>query len=168
MSFLKSPKGIAAALVFGVLAGCTQVEITSPPVKASYIKGFNQSRVAGSSESTVRTYMMQDGKRVEVGGANCVAQSNEVRVAFTSPAKLVLPAFVQRKEYAERGRPSHLRIECKLNGKTGIISTPAADKEVSTATNAGIGGAILTAVVSGALAASTPWKYPTLLTLALE
>lgn len=42
---------------------------------------------------------------------------------------------------------------------TGIQSFDAVEKRMGTATNAGLGGAIFTAVVSGAIAASTPWEY---------
>jgi hypothetical protein len=156
---------LGALLASALLAGCTQEQITTAPAKASYVAGFNQQRVAGSAETVVRTYQMIDGKRTEVVGAKCSATSDEVRASFATPSKVVLPTFVQRKEYAERGRPSYLRVECTLNGKIAVVSVPAANKEVSTATNAGIGGAILTAVVTGAMAASTPWRYPGLITL---
>jgi hypothetical protein len=166
---MKLTKAAVAGLALSVLAaGCTQQQITTAPVKASYVAGFNQQRVAGSAESIVRTYQMVDGKKTEVAGAKCSASSEEVRVSFAAPAKVILPTFVQRKEFAERGRPSYLRVECTLNGKVGVVSIPAANKEVSTATNAGIGGAILTAVVTGAMAASTPWRYPGLITVELK
>lgn len=141
------------------LGACVKpMEITTKPVAASYAKGFDAARVSGSTTATMRSFVNEK----EVSGAKCVARSNEVSVSYITPAKVILPTFTQSGKFAERGRPSALRVECKLGSQTGVQSFTAIDKQIGVATNAGVGGAILTAIVSGAMAASTPWRYPDL------
>ena len=86
-------------------------------------------------------------------------QSEDLSGKVVTPARIVLPLFIQSPSLKDRGRPSPLRVECKHDGMTGVESFNAVDKGTGVATNAGIAGAILTAVVSGAIASSTPWEF---------
>ncbi len=166
-----SSRSTAIGLLMATLAlsGCVApMEVTQAPVSAAYKSGFSQDRIAGSSKVTVRTYTGTGKDKRELGGAKCVAESDELRAAFTTPADVVVPSFRQRKEFAHRGRPSQMRIVCKMGDKTGIVSFDASDKEVQTATNAGVGGAILTALVTGAIASSSPWRYPSQIVVQID
>lgn len=155
----KTAIGFCIALL--TLAGCdSAIKIDQEPIPASYKRGFNMDRVSGSIDVTVRTFTRVDKDTREFAGAKCTAESDEISIVFTSPAKLRVPKFGQRKEFAHRGRPTPLRIVCKVGDKTGIASFTADDKTVQVATNAGVAGAIITAVASGAIASASPWHYP--------
>ncbi len=158
-NFMKAGMAVSAAFV---LSACVPtLDVTSPVQQAGYLAGFDQNRVARSRVVTVRSYSGSDADRVEFAGAQCEMLSNEIVARFVTPAEIMVPAFVQNKELAQRGRPSNLRIVCTANGNTGVETFTAEDKEISTATNAGLAGAILTSLVTGAIASSTPWSYPT-------
>jgi|GEM_PF-3012408 hypothetical protein len=159
--------GILASVT--LLGACVQpIEVTQAPIKADYKPGFSVDRVAGESAVTVRSFTGAEKERKEFSGAACVLESDEIRASFTTPAEIIVPKFRQRKEFASRGRPTSARVVCKAAGSTGIASFDATDKQVQTATNAGVGGAILTAVVSGAIADSTPWKYPGIMSVTVQ
>ena len=159
--FLNIIKGSAAfCTVLGLSACEPAIEVTAPEVQAGYLAGFSQDRVAKSRIVTIRSFTGRNSERAEFAGAECVMLSGEITAQFVTPAKVIVPAFVQKRDLPHRGRPSNLRITCSANGHTGVETYPAADKTVSTATNAGIAGAILTSLVSGAIASSTPWSYP--------
>lgn len=162
-------KSLGAACALLAVTACTKpLEVTTAPKRAAYVAGFDQGRVARSNTITVRTYTGRKRDREEFAGARCQMKSAEIKANFVTPAKIIVPAFVQKRAYANRGRPTQLRIVCKANGKTGVESFSAANKKVSTSTNAGITGAILTTIVSGAIASSTPWKYPDVLPVQVD
>lgn len=153
----------------GLLAGCVSpLEVTQPPVQATLRPGVSTDRIAGSVTTTVRSTTGHDKDQREFAGAVCTLQSDEITARFTTPAKVILPKFRQRAEFPNRGRPTEARIQCTAQGKTGIESYAAADKQLQTATNAGIAGAILTTAVSGAIAASAPWNYPLSMSVQVE
>ncbi|MCF6272605.1 MAG: hypothetical protein L3J37_05340 [Rhodobacteraceae bacterium] len=158
-NFMKA--GIAAGAAFTLPACVPALDVTSPVVQAGYLASFDQDRVARSRVVTIRSYSGSDSDRVEFAGAQCEMLSDEITARFVTPAKIMVPAFVQNKNLEQRGRPSNLRIVCTANGNTGVETFAAEDKRVSGAVNAGIAGAIITTLVSGAIASSTPWSYPT-------
>lgn len=144
-----------------LLAACTPaMEITQAPVNVGVFSTVSPERVANRTKMTVRTYAQQNGSAVEVGAMNCVARSDELTAEFQSPAELMIPRFVQSGRFDSRGRPSPLLVRCEGGGMSGANSITAQDKELATATNAGIAGAILTTVVSAAMASTTPWQFP--------
>ncbi len=143
------------------LAACVPVaKIEQPPVTIGYAKGFNTGRVASQKTITLRSYAGEGRDKKEVLGATCVLQSEELSGKVVTPSQIVLPLFIQSPSLKDRGRPTPLRVECKHDGMTGVESYNAVEKTTGVATNAGIAGAILTAVVSGAIASSTPWEFP--------
>ena len=143
------------------LAACVPVaKVEQPPVTVGYAKGFNTGRVASQQTVTLRTFSGEGKDKKEVLGASCMLQSEELSGKAVTPAHLVVPRLVQSPRLKDRGRPTPLRAECKHDGMTGVESFNATDKRVGTATNAGIAGAILTTVVTAAIASSTPWEYP--------
>ncbi|MCP4181898.1 MAG: hypothetical protein GY761_01045 [Hyphomicrobiales bacterium] len=135
------------------------IQIESQPTIASYKEAFPTSRVAGKTVIIVRTNTGYQKEQQEVAGAKCTMESEEIYASFVSPAKITVPTFSQRSKFANRGRPSPLRVECHIDGKFGVNSLTANDKEVSVATNAGIAGAVVSLLVSGAIASATPWRY---------
>ncbi|MCF2870779.1 hypothetical protein L0664_06845 [Octadecabacter sp. G9-8] len=153
------PRIFPVALVLLAACGSPSIPIESAPVAARYAQDFNQDRVAGAGEIVVRTYIGEGRTRQEVAGAECRMESDAFSADFVSPVKVRVPTFVQRRQLEARGRPDSLRIACTTGEAQGIVTITAEDKEISTATNAGVAGAILTTVVSGALAGSTPWRY---------
>ena len=155
---------VAGALALVIFAsGCVKtIKIESRPVVANYKAGFDTDRVAGKTVIVVRTNTGYQKELKEVAGAKCSMESDEIYASFTSPAKVTVPTFSQRAKFTNRGRPSQLRIECRINGRFGVATINANDKEISAATNAGVGGAIVSVLVSGAIAATTPWRYSAL------
>lgn len=155
------------AAAFALTACVPAAEITTPTQRVA-TKNLPTERIARFDDATLRTYVEANGKRTEVVGATCKLTSDTITAQVVTPARLLIPAFVQRANLPNRGRPSPLRIECRKDKLLSIVSLNAQEKTVSTATNAGIAGAILTSVVSAAIASRQPWSYPTLLSLNLN
>jgi hypothetical protein len=152
------------------LSACAapRMEIVQPPVSAGVIQGVSSQRIADAKQVTVRTLTVQEGETVEVSGLSCEMRSDEVYANFTSPAYVNVPRFVQSARFDNRGRPTPLLIRCEGDGLTGVVSVDGEDKQIGTATNAGIGGAILTTLVTAAVASSTPWKFPDQVNVTVE
>ena len=166
---MKRARAIAMLVGCGLLAGCvTPLAVTEPPVQATLRPGVSTDRIAGTLATTVRSTTGHDKDKREFAGAVCTLESDELTARFTTPAKVILPKFRQRAEFPNRGRPTEARILCTVQGKTGIESYAAADKQLTTTTNAGIAGAILSTALSGAIAASAPWHYPLSMSVQVE
>lgn len=148
---------VAALAVSGCAA---KMDMTAPDVTAGIRDGVDRDRLTSYRPMEVRTYTTQDGQSVEVGGLSCVLSSDEVTAAVVTPARVNLPRFVQSGNFDDRGRPAQLQVRCQGGDFEGAETVFALDKQVGTATNAGIGGAILTTVVTAAVASSTPWQFP--------
>ncbi len=166
VKILKKPLVLSSLLL--VAACATPLKITEPPTKASHKSALTEERISGDNTIVVRAYTGTGKERVEVAGALCKLDSLEVYASITTPAKVIMPTFRQRKGFANRGRPSDLQVICKYNGETGIQSFVAKEKEITTATNAGLAGAIFTTVISGAIASLTPWAYPEAISIDMD
>jgi hypothetical protein len=143
------------------LSACTQqLEITQPNVNAGLLPGVDPARFTSYRTTEIRTYTQQGGNQVEIRNQVCALRSDEVAARVITPVRVDLPRFVQSGSFDNRGRPSPLQISCEADGLQGAETVFAQDKEITTATGAGMGGAILTTVVSGAVASSTPWRFP--------
>ncbi|MFQ1702863.1 hypothetical protein ACJ5NV_19975 [Loktanella agnita] len=143
------------------LSACTPpLEITQPNATAGVVSTVDRARITSYRTTEIRTYTMQDDAQVEVGNQVCSLRSEEVAAQVITPIRVDIPRFVQSGNFENRGRPMPLQISCEGNGLQGAETVFAQDKQVSTATNAGIGGAILSTVVSAAVASSTPWRFP--------
>ncbi|MCX8507521.1 MAG: hypothetical protein ORN49_01355 [Rhodobacteraceae bacterium] len=160
-------------LVFTTICGLAvsacmpQANITTPPAHSSY-RDMNSDRVARTVEMTVRTVTMVDGKKTEVLGYKCKAVSDEIQAEFTTPAKVIVPEFVQSPKLDYRGRPTPLRIECSNGKMSGVESIDAEEKQIRAATNAGLVGAVVTSVISGAIESRRPWAYPDLVMVSVN
>lgn len=163
--------GLSAVLVLGA---CVQpAEITQDPVSAQLVSGVGTDRLAeGTSKMTVRSFAMvdEDGKQVkrEIVGATCSLVSDELRAKVVTPQVVILPKFKQRAEFDNRGVPGSISVTCNGGGKTGSTLLTAAEKQVSTSTGGGAAGAIVTLMVSAALASATPWVYPPFANVTVE
>jgi len=111
----KAAFGLCTVLALSACA--SSLEVTAPEVQASYLAGFDQNRVARSRVATVRSFTGRDRARAEFAGAQCQMISGEVTAQFVTPAKIILPAFVQNRHLENRGRPTGLRISCTANGR---------------------------------------------------
>ena len=149
----------AVAVVLSACGGTPLIQVTQKPIVATYHRNVPEDRIFGSSEIVIRSFRGGD-PRVEFAGAKCTLRSDDVRASFTTPAIVVVPKYKQRRSFPNRGRPSEVTVNCRAGGEKVITSFFAKDKEVQAATNAGIGGAILSMAVSGAIASSSPWRYP--------
>lgn len=149
-----------------VIAGCTPpMEVTQPKVTAGIISTVDRQRLSSNTDMTVRAYDARGDKPTELRGVPCTLRSEQISVDVTTPVTIAIPRFVQSGRFEQRGRPAQLLVSCEANGMRGAASVNAEDKQVSTATNAGIAGAILTTAVSAAMASSTPWKFPAMVTV---
>ena len=152
-----------------MISACTPpMEITQANATAGVVESVDRSRITSYRTTEVRTFVIEDGKEVEVGNKSCAIQSAEVAAQVITPVRVDLPRFVQSGDYAERGRPAPLQVRCEGSGLRGAETVFAEDKQVSTATNAGVGGAILTTVVTAAMASTTPWRFPEVVRVTLR
>ncbi len=157
---------VTAALA---LAACTQpLEITQPTATAGVVETIDRSRITSYRTTEIRTFVSQDGDLVEVGNKSCTIRSDEVVGQVITPVRVDLPGFVQSGAFPERGRPGPLQVRCEGNGFSGAETVFAEDKQVSTATNAGVAGAILTTVVTATVASATPWRFPLAINVTLR
>ena len=144
-----------------IVAGCTPpLEITRADVTARVLDTVPRERVTSYRPMEVRAFTINNGRQTELAGLQCALRSEEVAADVVTPARVEMPRFVQSGQFFARGRPAQLQIRCEGFGYEGAETVFAQDKDVSTATNAGVGGAILTTVVSAAVASSTPWEFP--------
>ncbi len=154
-------KKLAFFAVAAALAGCTpKLEITQPSTTAGIRADVDRARITSYRTTEIRTMTNRDGASVEVGGLSCTLSSTEVSASVITPARVDLPRFVQSGEFEDRGRPAQMQVRCEGDDLRGAETVFAQDKQVATATNAGIAGAILTTAVTAAVASSTPWKFP--------
>ena len=151
-----------ALIVFvSAAAGCTPpMEVTQPKVTAGIVSTVDRQRLSSYTDMTVRAYNARGEKPAELRGVPCTVRSEQISVDVTTPVTIALPRFVQSGRFDQRGRPAQLLVSCEANGMRGAASVDAEDKQVSTATNAGLAGAILTTAVTAAMAGTTPWKFP--------
>ncbi len=162
-------KIIPVGLVLVSLAACSEplIEVTSAPVKARIDSSVPQERIAkGTSELTVRAFTPPEGNDVrgpEVVGATCSLQSDELSATAITPQVVILPKFVQKKEFESRGVPGALAIRCTSEQGDGTALVTASEKNatgVYANSGGGLATLIITTAVTAAVASSTPWSYP--------
>lgn len=96
------------------LSACSSVDyapITSDPVGFRSKAGFDATRVTDVRSVPVRTVSGRGREEVEITGADCTAQSEELVARFTAPAYIEFPQI--------NGRPSDMAITCRSNGLNG-------------------------------------------------
>lgn len=153
-------KFVLVAGAVALSACAAPMEITQPNATAGVVETVDRSRITSYRTTEIRTFVIEDGQQVEVGNKSCAIRSSEVAAQVITPVRVDLPRFVQSGDFAERGRPAPLQVRCEGSGLSGADTVFAEDKQIGTATNAGIGGAILTTMVTAAVASSTPWRFP--------
>lgn len=163
---------LLAALCVATLSACTveYSKITVAPVMAAVLSSMNKDRLTGSTQRiAVRTVTKgADGKLKEIIGAKCVLTSDELRAEVVTPQEVVVPTFKQRAEFPNRGLPSGLVADCTAGKLTGRGITVSGQKEAAVGTGAGIAGALITLAVTAAIASSSPWQYPNVMTVELK
>ncbi|MEP4197621.1 MAG: hypothetical protein ABJL99_18515 [Aliishimia sp.] len=154
---------ICTAAIVG-LSGCmAPIKITSEPVAASLTSPALQERLSPNTmKMTVRAFTPKtdEAPGAEVAGAKCTLVSDELRATVITPQEVILPRFKQRAAAENRGLPGSLVITCTAGELKGKSIVTAQAKQVGTAVNAGLGAAILTTLVTAAVATATPWQYP--------
>ncbi|MEL7107575.1 MAG: hypothetical protein AAGM21_16765 [Pseudomonadota bacterium] len=153
---------IAASIIAAMaVAGCTPpLDITRPDVTARVQDAVPRERITSYRPMEVRTFTSSNGRQVELAGLSCALRSDDLTADVITPARVEMPRFVQSGQFFDRGRPAQLQVRCQGFGYEGAETVFALDKEVATATNAGVAGAVLTTVVTAAMASSTPWEFP--------
>jgi hypothetical protein len=161
---------IPLGLVLASLAACSEplAEITSDPVTAQINSSVPSERIArGTSELTVRAFGVpieeKDQRGPEVIGAQCTLESDELKASAITPQVVILPKFVQKKEFENRGVPGALAIRCKSGNLSGSGFVTASEKSATGVYSSGAGGLatlIISTAVTAAVASSTPWSYP--------
>ncbi len=144
-----------------MLAACQgPMKIEQKPVSAALKASVSETRLAErTTRLDIRTYVKIGKTKTEVKGARCIVESDELKVSVITPATIIVPRFKQHRDLPKRGVPSALIATCSLNGKKASGSRTANAKQVSTATGAGLAGALLTTAVSAAIATSSPWQF---------
>lgn len=161
-----------AGLLMLCACGAAPLEIQSKPVKAAFTKEISTAKIAErETKMAIRAY--QPGSKPntrgsEIRGATCTVVSDILRAKVVTPQEVILPAFKQRGRFENRGVPPSLLITCEAGKASGKALVPAQEKEIATATGAGIVGALVTVAVTSAVASSTPWVFPPLATVVLK
>ncbi len=146
------------------LAGCMQTaEITRAPAQANLLASVPAERIAeNTSKITIRAFRPGEKPNTrgeEIIGAKCTLVSDELRAEIITPQEVVVPKFKQNKAFANRGVPGSIVVRCSGGGATGQTIVTANEKQAATTVGAGAGAAILTTLVTAAVASSTPWTY---------
>lgn len=156
---------IGAALL---LTACEDVApIKGAPVDPQFKSQQVADRVQGYTEPVVRTYIREEpaetnpavastdpfidqGEKIEVSNATCVADSAEIRSQFSTPARLRLPVY--------KGKPTPLHVTCTGNGHTQTFTVnPSLDGVI--VGDASPVGLVAAAVTAGIAAANDKWSY---------
>lgn len=146
------------------VGGCVQpTPITQPPVTAGIYSSVDRSRLSpGTTTIAIRT--LQKGEKghhtKEVTGVPCTVESDEVKASVVTPQEIIVPNFKQRAALPNRGLPSALVVTCEGGGQRGVASVTSREKQVSSATGGGLAVALITIATTAAIANSTPWVYP--------
>lgn len=151
---------LSSLILTAACATTPALPITSEPQTARVVSTFPQERLRPSTVMTVRTYDERGAQRTEVGGLTCELSSDEIAGTVVTPGQIAVPSFDQSGSYANRGRPDQILVSCEGGGLSGNTTVVAQDKELVTATNVGLAGAILSTAISAAVAANTAWKLP--------
>jgi len=162
MSEKRITRGLCVGAALIALSGCVKpLPVAEEPVIGGVKSSVAQERLGnGTSPTLIRAYIVNDAGQREEVNAQCRLESAEVLANAASPSRVLLAKFAQRAEFENRGRPSDLSVTCEYNGQTGVTVTPASGKSAATAINAGLAAAIITTVVTSAVASATPWVYP--------
>lgn len=126
-------------------------------------RGLETSKVAkGTTKTSVRADTASaDGKKTnEVVGAKCKIDADELLAEVVTPQVVVLPKFIQRAEFNNRGLPSSLIVTCQADKVSGMASVSSQEKAVCTTVGGGLAAALITVAVTAAIEPSTPWAYP--------
>jgi len=149
-----------------VLSGCGApgLEVTGGPDTLA-TRSLSGDRVAGQQSSFVRTYRKDAaGKEVEIGNAVFTLRSAELSGRIRTPSEIRYPVFLQGARFANRGKPSPLKITCRADGKQAVATVeafPRGAKDVRTDSYGGTGTiSATTTVLSSRLSSSFPWAYP--------
>ena len=100
---------------------------------------------------TVRTYVRVKGKQQEITGPVCSIESNELKVAFKTPAIVYMPVF--------KGKPTSAFVKCTAGERT--LSKVASPSLNGTAIGGASAAGLVMAIVSTAIvAAADLWSNP--------
>jgi hypothetical protein len=159
-----------AVLFFAACVPVDYAKITSPAKPMSVLGTADKTRLTGKTqEIEIRTVTKgADGKMKEVTGAACSLTSDELRGAVVTPQKAIAPTFKQRAEYADRGLPSGIVVDCKAGALKGRAINIASEKQGGVVTGGGLGVALVSIAVSAAIATSTPWDWQGITTVELQ
>lgn len=153
-------------LLMAAVSGCQSGQpIEGPPVKSS-IRHISGYQILSKNEHPVRTYTRDaNGKKSEIIGMTCHLKSQHFTATVTTPKMVTVPSFVAGERFKNGGRPAPLKVTCRGNGKSGVLTVNAGQGRLGAPTNYVSTDAQYTVYAVGAVPGvetSLPWVYPSL------
>lgn len=156
-----SVKKIAALTVLAAtLLGCTQAEITQPPISvtpnvardAVGLDVYARARTAGNpvpafrGQNTVQIRTngeLSDGGRGEISGVPCTLDSGVYKATFTTPANLIVPDYGPNS-------PA-LFVRCTTETTSGSVTASVVNMTAQQRNASAAGTGLLGAIIIGAV-----------------
>lgn len=157
---MKISKFAALTVIAATLVGCTQAEITQPPITvtpnvardAVGIDVYARPRSAGNpvpafrGQNTVQIRTqgkLNDGGFGEISGVPCILDSGVYKAAFTTPANLIVPDYGPNS-------PA-LFVRCTTDTTSGSITANVLNLTAQQRNASAAGTGLLGAIIIGAV-----------------
>lgn len=158
---MKRIKFAAAAALLATVVGCTQAEITQPPIvvtpnvarDAIGLDVYARARASGNpvpafrgqNTVAVRTFgqASDSGGRTELSGVACSLDSGVYKATFTTPANIIVPDY----------GPSSpaLFVRCTAEDRSGSVTANAVNLTAQQRSASAAGAGLLGAIIIGAV-----------------
>ena len=156
---MKVNKILMLAVLSSSLLGCTQAEITQPPITvtpnvardAVGIDVYARPRSAGNpvpafrGQNTVqiRTFGQSENGRGEMSGVACLLDSGVYKATFTTPANLIVPNYGPNS-------PA-LFVRCTTDTQSGSVTSSVVNMTAQQRNASAAGTGLLGAIIIGAV-----------------
>lgn len=169
---LRPLSSLFALAAIGIMGCADATQVNAPQDVAFKSSPFQENHVTGYRNLTIRTFSFEDRvgfgtqphqaigdsleandpnrKRTRISGMRCVAETDEFRVAITTPGTMRVPTY--------KTRPSVLYLTRTGNGYKGTrVITPLLDDVAFISSNPAI--IVLSAIMVTAAVANNVWVY---------
>lgn len=157
---MKINKFLILAVLAGTLLGCTQAEITQPPITVTpniagnavgldvyarqRSRGNPVPAFRGQNTVQIRTWgPLSEGGRGEISGVQCSLDSGIYKAVFTTPANLIVPDYGPNS-------PA-LFVRCTTPDTSGSITSSVVNMTAQQRNASAAGTGLLGAIVIGAV-----------------
>ncbi len=165
-------------LALVAIAACadTSLPVSGQPVTMTQSRAVDAAQTIGGSTTLVRTFTADaDGKLVEVSGVTCRMRSDQLTAQVITPQYVTYPNFLQASRFANRGQPDPLVVTCRNGEASATQVVPAfpqggAGARSTTSTSTSGTTTVSTSLVplTGNVASSYPWTFPSQIRVTIE